>query len=402
MHTVFRFDVHYDYIDTQDDLQQLCDKLASEPSIAFDTEFVSEDSYRPELCLVQVASPNCLAIIDPYAIDDLLPFWKCLSAGSHETIVHAGREEFRFCRSATNQRPARLFDVQIAAALTGLDYPASYGSLLSRVLGQQLDKGETRTDWRKRPLSARQLDYALLDVIHLLPLRNELHRRIQRLNRLEWLATEMLDWQEDVEFNETSERWRRVSGTSGLNPRILAIVREIWHWRDQVAAQRNWPVRRVLRDDLIVELARRQSADPKQIRAVRGMERGDIQKILPALTACIARALALPDHECPRNGPRTSRPQFGVLGQFLNTALGCVCREAQVAPSLVGTVDDLRDLIAYRLQVGSVDREPPRLARGWRATIVGHSIDEFLAGKLAIHIRDPHHEDPLAFVRLEP
>ncbi|MBM4002318.1 MAG: ribonuclease D [Planctomycetes bacterium] len=392
--------MHYEYIDSQTALLQFCDSLAAEPMIAFDTEFVSEDTYRPELCLVQVAAARHLAVIDPYAVEDLRPFWALLAQGPHETIVHAGREEFRFCRLATNRRPHAMFDVQIAAAIVGLEYPASYGSLLQRILGEQLEKGETRTNWRQRPLSARQLEYALQDVTHLLPLRRRLGEQMDRSGRTDWMRSEMADWQEDVERAETAERWRRVSGISGLSVRQLAIVREVWHWRDQTAAHRDWPPRRVLRDDLIVELAKRQTADPKRIRAVRGMERGDIQRIMPALVDCIQRALDLPDRECPGKGMRSSRPQLSVLGQFLYTALGCICREASVAPSLVGTVEDLRDLIAYRLGFATDESEPPRLARGWRAGVVGKSIDEFLDGKMAIRVDDPRNEDPLNFIRI--
>ena len=134
--------MHYEYIDSQSSLGQFCRELADESFIAFDTEFVSEDTYRPELCLIQVASNRLLAIIDPYVIDDLSPFCNRIATGPHETIVHAGREEFRFCGQASGRRPHQLFDVQIAAALSGLDYPASYGSLLFRVLGQQLDKAD--------------------------------------------------------------------------------------------------------------------------------------------------------------------------------------------------------------------------------------------------------------------
>src|SRR5207244_2461404 len=151
--------------------------IAGSGAIAFDTEFVSEDSYRPDLCLVQVAAAGKLAVIDPHAVEDLAPFWNLLAAEGHETIVHAGREEFRFCRRAIGRRPARLFDIQLAAALIGLEYPAAYGTLISRLLGQRLGKGETRTDWRKRPLTPVQLEYALQDVIYLEPLRDLIHER---------------------------------------------------------------------------------------------------------------------------------------------------------------------------------------------------------------------------------
>ncbi len=389
----------YEHITTAQQLLDFCAFAASASSLAFDTEFVSEDSYRPQLCLVQVAVGSRFAIIDPLAIEDLRPFWNLVVAPGHETVVHAGREEFRFCRWATGKRPHQLFDVQLAAGLIGMEYPAAYSNLISRLLGKSLTKGETRTDWRRRPLSDAQLEYALLDVVYLDRLRRVLGDRIDKLGRTEWLRSEIDAWQVHIEEYEEGERWRRLAGVSGLSPRVLALVRELWHWREELAAARDWPVRRVLRDDLIIELARRQSSDPRRIRAIRGLERGDLQKHLPQLSACMERALQVPEADCPQPLPRSGRPQLNLLGQFLHTAVSSLCHTANVAPSLVGTVEDVRDLIAFRLNLGGANRlPPPALAVGWRAEVVGHAIEELLGGKLAIQIVDPMSDVPLRFV----
>jgi ribonuclease D len=156
----------------------------------------------------------------------------------------------------------------------------------------------------------------------------------------------------------------------------------------------------VLRDDLLVELAKRQTADVKRIRAVRGMERGDLQRYMPKIAQCVEKAMALKDSELPRLPKKSSRPQLNLLGQFLSTALGSICRSAEVAPSLAGTAQDVRDLIAYRLQLGGfAPGEVPLLARGWRAEVVGQVIDHLLAGDLAIRIGDPLADEPLEFER---
>jgi ribonuclease D len=172
-------------------------------------------------------------------------------------------------------------------------------------------------------------------------------------------------------------------------------VREIWQWRESEAARRNCPVKRILRDDLIVELARRRSTDPKQIRAIRGMERGDLARALPELSAAIERALKLPDSECPRIVRTDNNSQLNLLGQFLSSALGCICREAEVAPSIVGTASDVRELVAFTL--AGKRGEPPVLAEGWRAEVVGQVLEDLLEGKLAIRINDPRSDQPLEF-----
>jgi ribonuclease D len=388
--------MHYEYITTGEQLEEYCRTLASCESIAFDTEFVSEHTYRPVLCLIQVSAANKLAAIDAMEIGDLTPFWKAVAAEGHETIVHAGRGEMEFCYHATGRRPAGLFDVQIAAALVGVEYPAGYGTLVSKLLGHKFAKHETRTDWRRRPLSKRQIEYAFTDVLYLPELRNILHQRLDELGRLNWMEEEMATWQEEVEKSLSHDRWHRVSGNTGLDSRALAVLRELYRWRDAEAKRRNQPARRVLRDDLIVELARRGTADPGHIRALRGMERGDLLRRMDEIAACIQRGIDLPEEELPVKLPGHQMPQLSVLGQFLFAALGSICRQAQLAPTIVGTPNDIRELIAYDIRKIK-PKTTPRLARGWRAEFVGRLFDNLLSGNVAIRITDPNADAPLTF-----
>lgn len=378
------------------DLRSFCDWLTGLPSIAFDTEFVSEDTYRPELCLIQVAADDRLVVIDPYEVSDTGCFWEALAQPGHETIVHAGREEISFCLEAVGKTPNNLFDVQLAAGLVGYEYPAGYSSLIGKLLGKTLHKRETRTDWRRRPLSAGQIDYALDDVRDLRALRDRLSERLAELDRRSWLEAETQTWLDDVSSARLRERWRKVTGSSNLSSRDLALVREIWRWREQEAQRRNCPVRRILRDDLIVELAKRRAAEPRQIKAVRGMERGDLQRLLPSLNDAIRKGLSVPDDECPKALRRESNPQLNMIAQFLASALSSLCRSAQVATSIVGTAQDVRDFIGYRLGEND-DAELPILATGWREEVVGNLLDELLHGKVSIRIKDPRSDRPLAF-----
>ncbi|HTQ40195.1 MAG TPA: ribonuclease D [Pirellulales bacterium] len=385
----------YNHVTTDKQLAALCEELAQAEVIAFDTEFVSEHTYRSQLCLVQICTPAGLSIIDPLKLSSLDQFWEVLAQPNHQTIVHAGREELGFSLQAVSRCPANLFDVQIAAGFVSDEFPSGYGTLLSRLLGVNTKKGETRTDWRRRPLSTQQLEYALDDVRYLIPLRDKLQTLLAKANRTQWFLAEMQAFEQEVVASRSRERWRRVSGISGLPPRSLAVARELWRWREGEAQRRDTPARFILRDDLLVELARRRTADMRQIRAVRGLERSELQRLLPKIAEHIQLALDLPQQDWPQSERREVPQQINVLGQFLSTALTSLCRSRELAPALVGMASDVRDLVAFRL--GFVDGEPPALACGWRVEVVGTLIDDLLAGKLSIRITDPLSDHPLAF-----
>jgi ribonuclease D len=391
----------YDLVTTESQLGILVERLAGHAHVAFDTEFVSEHTYRSQLCLIQVAAPGVLAVIDTLKVRELEPFWRLLAAPGRTTVVHAGREEMGFILHAIKARPSALFDVQVASGLVDHDYPAGYASIVRRFLNLPTNKGETRTDWRQRPLTAAQLEYALDDVRHLETLWRKLDGKLATAGRTAWMEDEMQAWQNDVEESFVRKRWRRVSGLSGLSRRELAIARELWHWRDGVAESRDMPPKRVLRDDLLVELCKRKSADERQISAIRGMQRSDLRHILRGLSQAIERGLALPDEECPGGERhRAPPPQLAVLGQFLATAVAGVCRQMHLAPALVGTSSDMRDLLAWKLGYWDGEEERvPLLASGWRAEVVGSLVDDLLSGKASLRIGDVRSHDPLVIDR---
>ena len=390
----------FQYIDNDEQLQKFCQQSAGAKIVGFDTEFVSESRYRPELCLLQVAVDDEYAIIDTMAVSDLMPFWDFLVDGDHVTLAHAAREEFLFCYRACSAYPKRLFDVQLAAGMVGADYPISYGNLVSRSLKKTIDKGETRTDWRKRPLSDRQIEYALSDVIHLKRLYQKLSKQLAKLDRTEWFEDEMEDWQVHLCKTHDEPQWRRVSGISNLKPSALAIVRELWIVRDHVAEEKNRSPKRILPDDLIVELAKRGSSDMKRLKAIRGFENRVNRSILPTILSAIKRANSLPEDQLPKRLPRGKSTNLGLLGQFLSTALNVVCRDQSIAPSLVGTANDVRTMAAWKLGMIS-PKDKPALASGWRSEMIGHLIERVLDGTVAIRVDDPKSEDPLKLEYLD-
>ena len=388
--------IDFDYITQESQLVDYCDRIAGSPLIAFDTEFVSEDRYLPELCLLQVAAGDEMAIIDTLECQNIRPLWDliCDAKHGHQTVVHAAREEFRFCVMETGKRPHRLFDTQVAAGLIGLEFPAAYSNLVSRYCKETLQKHETRTNWRKRPLSTGQLQYAIKDVVYLEEIHRKINQRLADLGRLEWLEEEMDRRQGEFEADLKPTRWRKLSGIASYTAAELAVIRELWNWREEIAKTRDLPARRVLRDDLLIELCKRGTSDLKKIRSIRGMDYGRVQKFLPEISAAIERGLEVPKSDWPETFQRSRIPNLGLLGQFLATALGVICREKSIAPNLASSTQELRTMAAWRLGMIKLPEEP-RLFRGWRREVIAEEIDRVLEGKKSLRIIDPKSSQPL-------
>ncbi|TWU08270.1 ribonuclease D [Stieleria varia] len=389
--------MQYESITTTDHLREFCGELRKHDVIGFDTEFVSEDRYKPELCLIQVAAGDLLAIIDPMDMDSTEAFWEILTTPGKTIIAHAAREESRFCYRYSGKPIAGLFDTQLAAGFVGMEYPASLGNLIQRIVNKTLAKGETRTNWRHRPLSNDQLQYALQDVTDLETLYQKLDAKVRKLDRREWLDEETETRQMAVIDAENSENWRRVSGSAGLSPRQLETVRHLWRWRDQRAQALDRPAKRVMRDDLIIELAKRGSADAKKIRSIRGLDWRGLAQHHDELAEAIRTALAVPDDELPRR-PRGSRSVVSpMLSQFLSTSMACISRQNKIAPSIVGNSDDVKELVGYELG-DSKSATLPALLKGWRGEIVGRQFQRILGGQVGLRVADVHKDQPLEFI----
>ncbi|MDR3197510.1 MAG: HRDC domain-containing protein [Planctomycetaceae bacterium] len=386
------------YISNSAEFQNLLCQLRDIPVIAYDTEFISENRYYPQLCLIQIAAGEIQALIDPLSVDNLEAFWELLCDDRHEIVVHACRSEMEFCYRAIHRVPSKLFDVQVAAGFLCSDYPAGYGTLLERFLKISLPKAESRTVWNKRPLTALQIEYALGDVHYLEQLSQTLQKRLVEKKRIDWYTNEMERIKQFLQNSFATPRWRSLPKISSLKPRELAILREIWFWREGLAQKRNLPSSRILRDDLVVELARRGTSDEKRIAAVRGMQRSDAPRILPEISAAVNRALALPQEEYPLPSNRFTFPQYSVMAQFLYAALCSICQQNNISPHLVGGPGDVRELIAAEL--GTLPPEiKPRLLAGWRVELVGSLLNDLLNGRTSIRFNCTHPENPLNFIR---
>lgn len=380
------------------DFHELCDHIRQAGVVAFDTEFLSEFTYRPQLCLLQFATPDRAALVDPLEIDDLSVWWDLMASGDVQVVVHGGREEIRFCLHHAKVAPKRIFDVQIAEGLQCRGFPLSYSSLVARVLHVPVHGKETRTDWRRRPLTPRQISYALEDVQHLIAVYERQLKTLGSRGRLEWARSEIERYVRELEQEPLKENWRKLPGVVSLSRRELAVAREVFLWREREAAASNKPFRRVLRDDLIIELARRQPSDVPDLLATRDMNRSDYRKLAPAMIGAIQKAMALKDEHLPQLRKNEKDHDEQILAQLLNMALANRCAQEEIALGLVGTTSDLRHLVRWHVY-GDRTGDPPRLTQGWRAEVCGELLTDVLDGRIALRVNDPRAEYPLVFER---
>jgi ribonuclease D len=381
-------------VTTPGQLRACVDELAAHPVLGLDTEFVGESSYHPQLCLIQAAVPGKLFLIDPFTVGSLDSFWSLLHDPERDVVVHAGREEVRICRILSGAPPAKLFDLQIAAGLVGMPYPLGHGGLVQQLLGQRLSKAETLTEWRRRPLTAEQVRYAFDDVRFVLRMHEKLSHKLGKLGRSDWAAEEFgrLESRSGGEESQEEERWRRLRGAGGLSRRGLAVLKALYEWREEKAAAVNRPARTVVRDDLLVELARLGAGRPSDLSVVRGLPARDLQ----AIAAVMDEAARTPLEECPSQAERgQDPPQLAVVANVLIAVLNDVCTRDKLAVGLVASNNDVRLIVRSRLLGGPLPACP--LTEGWRSRHVLPQLLDILEGRRYVRITNPHTGAPLGY-----
>ncbi len=369
-------------------IAEFCASLRKAGRFAFDTEFIRDDTYDAILCLVQVAGPDGVTLIDPGNGAELTPFWNLLLDPSLLKIVHAGKEDFDVCLRATGRPPRNVFDVQIAAGFVGFGYPLSLVRLVDQVLGKRVAKGQTLTDWLRRPLTPDQLRYAVDDVAHLPAAYERLAAALQDRQRERW-ATEEFHRFEDAAFYKqpVEDRVYKVKGARRLDGLGLAILARLLEWRDEWARERNRPARVMVRDDVLVELARRRPTSPGDVEIVRGFPQSRGGHAAEQALAVIHAAMKTPRAEWPAPvETREDSPMMKATVDLLSAVTRALCHENGVAHDLVGIGQKLRDLVAF-LEDGRPDSDDarPSLLRGWRRTFVGDYLVALLEGRSELH-----------------
>ncbi len=380
----------HQYITSSHALDDLCHALKDSARIALDTEFVGEDSFVPKLELIQIASDNRAAVIDFPAVQaagSMDALWEIICNPAVQKVVHAGRQDLDLFSLHAGQIPKPFFDTQIAAAMVGFGPQVAYANLVQRVHGTKLAKAHTFTNWSARPLSPDQLAYALEDVTFLLAIHDHLQTRLTKLGRLDWAGEEFsrLEGAVGDTRREPQERYQRVRGWDTLKPKSAAVLRELAAWREGEAKRRNVPRGRVMRDEVLLQLARHPPRHLQELRAVRGLHGSEADRNGETILAVIQTALTLPPSEWPEvPKERKPEPESAGLVELLQAVMKARALEEEIAPTLLATSADLQALVEAKDR-GDLDLP---ILRGWRRELLGSILLDILDGKLAVAI-DP-------------
>jgi len=370
-------------ITTNAALAEYCQAAASAPYLCIDTEFMRENTFYSILCLIQVATPDAEAIIDPLADGiDLAPLIALLMNKNITKVLHAARQDMEIFYQICGAVPGPIFDTQIAAMALGFGESVGYGGLVKGRLNIDLDKGARFTDWSRRPLSDKQLSYALADVTHLQTLYEPLVKDLEDKNRLSWVLEEMAPQMEEHLYSfEPEDAWQRLKLR---NPKkhYLAALKAAAAWRERVAQEKDVPRRRILKDDAIYDLAQQRPRDIKALTKLRAIPRGfekssHASALVDAISAAVDNA---DDYAPPIPKVKHMPPSLGPRVEMLRTLLRLRTEVDGIAPRLVANARDIEQIAAFGEKA-----DVPALS-GWRAEIFGQDALDLLAGKLALRL----------------
>lgn len=354
------------FIDTAEGLCSLAEQLADSEWLALDTEFIREKTYRPRLCLIQVCNGSVAAGVDPLALSDLRPLLDVLYDGRILKVFHAARQDLEIFLHDWGGIPLPLFDTQPAAALLGYGDQIGYAKLVKQVLDVELPKDHSRTDWSHRPLEAGQLRYALDDVIYLGRVYLEMRGRLSDRERLQWLAADFADLADPSTYQQDpATAWQRIKGRQHLRPAQLVVLQALAAWREHRAIERDLPRKWVMKDEVLVDLAKRAPQQLHQLERIRGLEPAQIRRHGSELLELIAAARATPKEQWPvdRRAATPLSPGQEAQVDLLSAALRVIADRHQLSPNAIANRKDLEKLV--RGEQGTP------LLSGWRKMVAG-------------------------------
>nr|CAD6419122.1 ribonuclease D [Rhizobium sp. Q54] len=372
-------------IETTAALEDACTRLAQSDFITIDTEFLRETTFWPQLCLIQMASPTLEVLVDPLAKGlDLKPFFELMANPGVVKVFHAARQDIEIIHHLGNLVPHPIFDTQVAAMVCGFGDSVSYDQLVQRTTGAHIDKSSRFTDWSRRPLSEKQLEYALADVTHLRDVYAALKEQLEREGRAGWLTEEMAILESANTYDiHPDDAWLRLKARL-RKPSELAILKYVAAWREREARSRDVPRSRVLKDDAIYEIAQQQPKDAEALSRLRTIPKGwERSASGTAIIEAVNAALALPKSEMPHAPkPMRSPEGTGAAVELLKVLLKLTSDREGVAAKIIANTEDLEKIAA--------EGEGADVAalHGWRRELFGETALRLISGGVALRFVD--------------
>jgi ribonuclease D len=368
-------------IETTAELKAACEIFAKSDFVTVDTEFLRESTFWPQLCLIQIASPDHEALIDPLAKGlDLKPFFDLMADASVVKVFHAARQDLEIVHHLGGIIPHPLFDTQVAAMVCGFGDSVSYDQLVQKITGKQIDKSSRFTDWSHRPLSQKQLDYALADVTHLRDIYASLKAELEREGRAHWLEDEMavLETPETYDLHP-DDAWTRMKMRVRKSSE-LAVLMKVTAWREREARNRDVPRGRILKDDAIYEIAQQQPRDAEALGKLRTVPRGwERSASGAAIIAAVNEALEIPKEELPKIA-KPYQPNEGTQSavELLKVLLKLTAEREGVAAKIIANTDDLEKIASEG------EKADVQAMHGWRKELFGDRALKLINGQLVI------------------
>jgi ribonuclease D len=381
-------DRHESVLKDADSLIKIAEEARAGGRFGLDTEFLREKTYRARLCLAQVSTEQGVYLLDPLDGLDLAPLAELIADPEVEVIVHAGRQDFELFYERFGAVPKAVFDVQVAAAFAGYGSSLPYGRLVDALTGTALTKGESYTDWCRRPLTAAQLRYAADDVRYLFEMNTKLRDKLLRQGRLDWCLDEMKSF-EHAGLYETvaAEAWRRVSGRGSLSGKQIGALREVAAWREESASKRDLPRGWIVKDQTLIELARRSPGTREALKGIRGLNPREVEKSGSQILEAIARGKEAAAPESTPSAPRQAQTRARMMSGLADAVVRSRCEGAEIATELVSTRGELEGLLTD-IFAGTLDASRHRLLRGWRRKLAGDAVVALAEGRIAVRSID--------------
>ncbi|MBS1999679.1 MAG: ribonuclease D [Cyanobacteria bacterium SZAS LIN-2] len=386
------------------ELDHVLQQIDESKEFGLDLEFIPERTYYPIICLVQINVQDKVYLVDPIKLQDLNLLWQRVADPSIVKVVHAASQDLTIIFQRSNLIPQNIFDTQIAAGFLGLGHPAGYGKLLASLFDITLSKTESFTDWQARPLSQSQIDYAIDDALHLLPLYHRIKDQLVERNRLEWVIEECrLYEQPSYYIKESGREFLRVKGAQGLHRRKLAVLQALCLWRDQEAKRKDKPARSVLSDNIMLELARKPPEHLSDIQRIRGVRPDQLQGWGKHIIRVVEETRSMPETELPQwpSGRAPSKSDV-LIADVLYMVLKLGSQDLAIAPELISTREELQSFVRLgKAKLGSAssekegDESDHPLMNGWRFELVGSQLLKILDGSQISLTIAPNSETPV-------